>query len=79
MENDPAEKIESLLKQLETLKEMKNYFKSEEDEELLDSLICKSLKLIQEIRSALCNNMEARISDLKINRVFSDPSIKFLG
>ena len=74
-----AQKLESLLKQLKTLKEMKNCFESEEDEELLDSLICESLKLIQEIRIALCNNMEVRISTLKINRVFSDPSIKFFG
>ena len=74
-----AQKLESLLKQLKTLKEMKNCFESEEDEELLDSLICESLKLIQEIRIALCNNMDVRISTLKINRVFSDPSIQFFG
>ena len=69
MENDIGQKLDSLLKQLD----------SEEEEELLDSLICKSLKTIQEIRSFLCNNMAVNLSAQRIDSVFNDPSIQFFG
>jgi hypothetical protein len=76
MENDIGKILESLWKQLETIKGMKNCV---ETEELLDSLICKSLKTIQEIRSVLCNNLKVSLPSWRICSAFSDPSIQFFG
>ena len=75
METDVGQKLESLHEQLEKIKDMKNCFQSEGYEELLDSLICKCLETIQEIRSNVCNSMQVSLPA----QMVSDPSIQFFG
>ena len=78
MELDLEQKYDSLIKQLEAIKELKNCFNSD-DEELLDSFISEVLRLSQEIRCIMCKSLDVRLSTLKIGRVFSDPSVQFFG
>ena len=78
MEHEVGKIFESLMNHLESLKELKSCFNSE-DEDQLENLISQCLKFIQDIRGVLCKSMERRLSTMKIGRVFKDPSVQFFG